>query len=77
MVKRMLAASDHGTLKGLRDCALLSVAYDTLCRRRELVLADVGHLTCGDDGSGSLHLPTCKTDQEARGKFRYIAPDTM
>ena len=43
MVKRMLAASDHGTLKGLRDCALLSVAYDTLCWCRELMLADVGH----------------------------------
>ena len=77
LVDRMLAASDHDTLKGLRDCALLSVAYDTLCRRSELVLADVEHLTCSDDGSGSLYLPTCKTDQEGKGSFRYLAPDTM
>ena len=73
----MLAASNRNALKGLRDCALLSVAYDTLCRRSELVLADVEHLTCSDDGSGSLYLPTCKTDQEGKGSFRYLAPDTM
>ena len=36
--------------------ALLSVAYDTLCRRSELVAADVEHLAIGDDGSGSLYL---------------------
>jgi site-specific recombinase XerD len=77
LVDCMLAASDHNTLKGLRDCALLSVAYDTLCRRSELVLADVEHLTCSDDGSGSLYLPACKTDQEGKRSFRYMAPDTM
>jgi|ETNmetMinimDraft_23_1059889.scaffolds.fasta_scaffold61402_1 site-specific recombinase XerD len=77
LVDRMLAASDRNTLKGLRDCALLSVAYDTLCRRSELVLANVEHLMCSDDGSGSLYLPACKTDQEGRGNFRYMAPDTM
>ena len=77
LVDRMLAASDRTSLKGLRDCALLSVAYDTLCRRSELVAADVEHLAIGDDGSGSLYLPTSKTDQEGNGAYRYLAPDTM
>jgi len=77
LVDRMLAASDRTSLKGFRDCALLSVAYDTLCRRSELVAADVEHLTISDDGSGSLFLPTSKTDQEGQGTYRYLAPDTM
>ena len=77
LVDRMLSASDGTSLKGLRDCALLSAAYDTLCRRSELVAADVEHLTIGDDGSGSLFLPTSKTDQEGQGAYRYLAPDTV
>ena len=77
LVDRMLAASDRTSLKGFRDCALLSAAYDTLCRRSELVAADVEHLTISDDGSGSLFLPTSKTDQEGNGTYRYLAPDTM
>ncbi len=49
----------------------------TLYRRSELVLADIEHLTSSGDGSGSLYLPTSKTDQEGNGSFRYLAPDTM
>ena len=77
LVDRMIAASDRTSLKGLRDCALLSTAYDTLCRRSELVAADIEHLTTSDDGSGSLYLPTSKTDQEGNGAYRYLAPYTM
>ena len=47
------------------------------CRRSELVAADIEHLTISDDGSGSLYLPTSKTDQEGNGTYRYLAPDTM
>ena len=72
----MLAASP-GTLKGLRDRALLSVAYDSLCRRSELVAADVEHVELMSDGSGTLFLPRSKTDQEGQGEYRYLAPDTM
>ena len=76
LVDRMLAASP-GTLKGLRDRALLSVAYDSLCRRSELVAADVEHVELMSDGSGTLFLPRSKTDQEGQGAYRYLAPDTM
>ena len=77
LVDRMLVASDRTSLKGLRDCALLPAAYDTLCRRSELVAADVEHLKISDDGSGSLYLPTSKTDQEGNSAYRYLAPDTV
>ena len=76
LVDRMLAA-DPGTLKGLRDHALLSVTYDSLCRRSELVAADVEHVELMSDGSGILFLPHSKTDLEGQGAYRYLAPDTM
>ena len=76
LIDRMLTATD-GSLMGLRDRALLSVAYDSLCRRGELVMADVGHVQMAASGSGSLFLPTSKADQEGNGAYRYLAPDTM
>ena len=63
--------------KGLRDRALLSVAYDSLCRRSELVAANVEHVELMSDGSGILFLPRSKTDQEGQGAYRYLAPDMM
>lgn len=73
LVDRMLAACS-GTL---RDRVLLSVAYDSLCCRSELVAADVEHVELMSDGSGTLFLPHSKPDQEEQGAYRYLAPDTM
>lgn len=63
---------------GLRDSALLRVAYDTAARRSELVAIDVAHLEGPDaSGAGSLFVPTSKTDREGEGAYAYLSPATM
>ncbi|WP_306133454.1 tyrosine-type recombinase/integrase [Roseivivax marinus] len=63
--------------KDLRDAALLSLGYDTLCRSSELVAIRVQDVTRHPDGSGRLYVARSKTDQEGAGSWRYIAPDTL
>lgn len=74
-VDRMIAAQGD-SLRSLRDKALLAVAYDTLCRRSELVALTVADLEEAEDGTGTVTLKRSKTDQEGAGMVRYLAPDT-
>ena len=64
-------------LRGLRDRALLAVAYDTLARRSELVALLYEDLADGLDGDGTITVRRSKTDQEGVGATCYLAPDTM
>lgn len=65
------------TLRGKRDRALLSVAYDIGCRRAELVSILIEDIERYDDGSGTVLLRKTKTDQEGSGHIRYIAADSV
>lgn len=59
---------------GLRDSALLRLAYDTGVRRSELVRIDVRHIEGPDgDGAGQLFVPSSKTDKEGEGAWAYLA----
>ena len=63
---------------GARDEALLRVAYDTGCRRSELVAIDVKHIDGPDgEGAGTLLIPKSKTDREGQGAHAYLSPATM
>lgn len=63
---------------GARDEALLRVAYDTGCRRSELVAIDVMHIDGPDgEGAGTLLIPKSKTDREGQGAHAYLSPATM
>lgn len=63
---------------GLRDAALLRIAYDTGARRSELVAIDVAHVEGPDaEGVGILHIPVSKTDQTKEGAEAYLSPVTM
>lgn len=65
-------------LLGQRDRALLLVAYDSGCRRSELVAIDCSAVDGPDaDGSGTLFIGSSKTDQQRRGAFAYLSPVTM
>lgn len=65
-------------LLGLRDAALLRVAYDSAARRSELVAIDVDHIEGPDgEGAGTLFIPSSKTDQEGEGAYAYLSPATM
>ncbi len=64
-------------LRDFRNRALLAVAYDTLCRRSELVALLREDLHQGPHGDGTVKVRRSKTDQEGEGMVRYLAPDTM
>lgn len=64
--------------QGLRDAALLRIAYDTAARRSELVAIDVAHIEGPDgEGAGVLHIPSSKTDRKQAGADAYLSPATM
>ena len=65
------------SLRDLRNRALLAVAYDTLCRRSELVALLRRDLHHGPHGDGTVEVRRGKTDQQGEGMTRYVAPDTM
>lgn len=63
---------------GKRDAALLRIAYDTGCRRSELVAIECRHIDGPDsDGAGVLFIPSSKTDQSSEGQHAYLSPATM
>lgn len=76
LLKKIVAASPH-TLAGLRDAALFSVGYDTLCRSYELVLICVGHIEFHSDGSASVLIPRSKADLAGDGRIAYLSPATV
>lgn len=59
----------------LRDAALVTLAYDTLCRASELVAFNVGDVR--EQGRDAVaYVARSKTDQEGEGDFRFVARDT-
>jgi len=75
----MLNATDK-TLLGLRDRALLLVAYDTLSRRSELTALRVENLNIKQVAqlvtSASILLRRSKTDQNAQGRCLHFSSVT-
>jgi integrase len=64
-------------LRDVRDRSLVAVAYDTMCRREELVLLRVEDIAEGSDGSGSILIRRSKTDTTGEGATAYLSPLTM
>lgn len=79
-VARMLKATG-GDLRGLRDRALLRVAYDTLARSSELTSLQVEDLTPSVERTGhptaGLTLRRSKTDQEREGCWLPLRAETL
>jgi integrase len=67
-------ALDAETLREKRDRAMLAVAYSAMLRRSELVALEVHDLAFDADGSGTATVKFSKTDQDAEGHVRYLAP---
>lgn len=61
------------TLAGLRDAAMVSVGYDTLCRSSELVAMRVEHLS---EDLSSIDVPRSKSDPFGDGRIAYLSPAT-
>jgi integrase len=64
-------------LRDIRDRALVAVAYDTMCRREELVLLLVEDIAEASDGSGSISIRRSKTDTTGEGATAHLSPLTM
>lgn len=78
ILSKMLAATED-SLRGDRDRALLMVAYDTLCRRSELLSLQVKDISTQvfDQSTGipstAIFLRKSKTDQFAEGRWLRIS----
>lgn len=73
MLERIVAACPD-TLAGVRDAALFSVGYDTLCRSSELVAMRVEHLS---EDLATIHVPRSKSDPFGDGRVAHLSPTTI
>jgi site-specific recombinase XerD len=73
LLNKMVLATDD-SLRGARDKAILLVAYDSLCRRSELVSLEFEDLVINsNDESLQLKLRKSKTDPHGIGKNLYLS----
>ncbi len=80
LLDKMLNATEDN-LRGIRDRALLQVAYDSLCRRSEITALQfedlvVTHEQETQKTSARILLRRSKTDQEAQGKWLHVRQET-
>jgi integrase len=64
-------------LRDIRDRALVAVAYDTMCRREELVSLFIEDIESAADGSGTVVIQRSKTDTRGEGATAYLSPLSM
>ena len=73
LLDKMVAATDN-SLRGVRDKAILLVAYDSLCRRSELVSLEFEDLIIDSKNEETkLKLRKSKTDPQGIGKNLYLS----
>lgn len=77
ILQKMLLAAGQD-LRGIRDKALLQVAYDTLCRRSELIDLLAQDITKNVSTTQqkfclSIKLRKSKTDQTSQGKWLHLS----
>jgi integrase len=75
-IKEFIDAAGEG-IRADRERALLSVAYNTMARRSELVAFDVEDIEFRPDGSGTILIRRSKADQTGQGSTAYLARETV
>jgi len=75
-IELFLSVEPRG-LRDVRDRALVCLAYDTMCRREELVNLRIEDVEEVGDGSGSILIRRSKTDTAGEGAMAYLSPLTM
>ena len=70
-------AMEEGTIRGMRDAALIAIGSDALLRVGEMVAIDVRDIERDADGSAVLHIRRSKTDQEGMGATCYLGRRTV
>jgi len=77
ILEKLISVTDD-SLRGIRDRMLLLLAYDSLCRRSELVslrIEDISNL--GTDKGLQIRLRKSKTDPNAMGKWLHLSERTQ
>ena len=77
ILEKLIGVTDD-SLRGIRDRMLLLLAYDSLCRRSELVslrIEDISKL--GTDKGLQIRLRKSKTDPNAMGKWLHLSKRTQ
>ncbi|SEQ31946.1 Site-specific recombinase XerD [Devosia sp. YR412] len=72
-----LLATCTDDLTGLRDCAFVSVGFDTLCRRCELVALRAEDLAPNHFGTASLLIRKAKNDPDGAGRIAHLTADAL
>ena len=62
----------HRSLRHLRDAAMISVGFDGLMRRSEIVVLRVSDVEWSDNGTARVVVRRGKTDQLARGRVVWL-----
>lgn len=78
ILEKMLGATANN-FRGYRDRALLLLAYDSMCRRSELVslrITDIQVDELDNQSQMKIRLRKSKTDQELRGKWLFLTKRT-
>ncbi len=74
ILEKMLCATTNN-LRGLRDRALLLLAYDSMCRRSEITslkISDIRKDIVENQAQLKVRLRKSKTDQELQGKWIFL-----
>ena len=77
LLKKMLSTTDN-SLRGLRDKALLLTAYDSMCRRSELVSLQIDDAIIDKENKTfKIKLRRSKTDQDGIGRWLHLSDMTQ
>ena len=76
-LKQQLIAACPDDLRGLRDRVIISVGYDTLCRRSELVRLEFRDLSVSEDGSGSIKVHQTKSIRSGNVRLAYVSAQSV
>ncbi len=77
LLRSMLKTIDN-SLRGLRDKALLMTAYDSMCRRSELVSLQIDDAIIDKENKTfKIKLRRSKTDQDGLGRWLYLSDMTQ
>lgn len=75
-IRQFVETAGEG-IRATRERALLTVAYDTMARRAELVALNLEDFSFLPDGTGRVLIRRSKTDQAGEGSSAYLARDTV
>lgn len=76
MRDQLLNACD-GSLIGKRNRLLLSIGYDTLCRRSEIVEIQIEDIKAATRRNGTILIKRSKNDQVGLGRISHISPRSI